>query len=80
VTYGGLLGEGNITSDCPNGTPTEVTPLTAPVVGIASTPDGGGCRLVARDGGVFSFGDARFDGSMGEKVLDVPVVGITATG
>ena len=36
----------------------------APVVGMAATPDGGGYWLVAADGGVFSFGDARFFGSM----------------
>jgi len=30
---------------------------------MASTPDGGGYWLVGADGGVFAFGDARFDGS-----------------
>ncbi len=38
--------------------------LNAPVVGMAATPDGGGYWLVAADGGVFSFGDAGFFGSM----------------
>ena len=33
--------------------------LVAPAVGMASTPDGQGYWLVAADGGVFSFGDAR---------------------
>jgi len=37
--------------------------LNAPVVGLAPTPDGGGYWLVAADGGVFTFGDAGFDGS-----------------
>jgi len=37
--------------------------LNEPVVGMASTPDGGGYWLVGADGGVFAFGDARFDGS-----------------
>jgi hypothetical protein len=32
--------------------------------------------LVAADGGVFSFGDAGFYGSMGGKALDAPVVGM----
>ena len=50
-----------------------------PVVGIASTPDGGGYWLVASDGGVFSFGDAFFHGSEGGKVLNAPVVGIGST-
>ncbi|MHB1534133.1 MAG: hypothetical protein ACYC1D_05885 [Acidimicrobiales bacterium] len=35
----------------------------APIVGIAATPDGGGYWLLGADGGVFSFGDARFQGS-----------------
>jgi hypothetical protein len=60
------------------------TPLNAPVVGIASTPDHGGYWLVASDGGVFSFGDALFYGSVpgvlqpGQS-LNQPVVGIAAT-
>ena len=40
----------------------EECPLHAPVVGMAATPDGGGYRLVASDGGVFSYGDAHFYG------------------
>src|SRR3954453_9388206 len=35
------------------------TRLAAPVVAVASTPDGGGYWLVAADGGVFAFGDDR---------------------
>ena len=53
--------------------------LDAPVVGIASTPDGKGYWEVAADGGVFSFGDAQFYGSMGGKKLDAPVVGMITT-
>lgn len=37
--------------------------LNRPIVGMASTPDGGGYWLVASDGGVFAFGDAEFEGS-----------------
>jgi len=43
---------------------------------MASTPDGKGYWLVASDGGVFSFGDASFYGSMGGKPLNKPVVGM----
>jgi hypothetical protein len=50
--------------------------LAAPVVGIASTPDGRGYWEVASDGGVFAFGDAQFYGSMGARPLAKPVVGI----
>ncbi len=38
-------------------------PLNAPVVGMAATPTKQGYWLVAADGGVFAFGDARFYGS-----------------
>ncbi len=55
------------------------TPLNSPIVGIASTPDGGGYWLVAKDGGVFAFGDARFHGSMGGIPLNEPIVGIAST-
>jgi hypothetical protein len=53
--------------------------LNAPIVGITSTPDGGGYWLVAADGGVFTFGDARFFGSLGNLTLNAPIVGITAS-
>jgi hypothetical protein len=48
------------------------------VVGIAATPGGGGYWLVGADGGVFSFGDADFHGSMGGQPLDAPVTGMAA--
>ena len=51
----------------------------APVVGMAATPGGGGYWLVGSDGGVFSFGDARFFGSLGAVRLNAPVVGVAAT-
>jgi hypothetical protein len=38
-----------------------------------------GYREVASDGGIFSFGNASFDGSMGGKALNAPVVGMAAT-
>ncbi|MHB1961636.1 MAG: hypothetical protein ACYCVC_04795 [Acidimicrobiales bacterium] len=79
VTYDGLLGaEGNVTTACPNGTPTEVTPLTAPVVGVASA-GATGAWLAAADGGVFALCGASFHGSMGGTRLDQPVVDIAAT-
>ena len=53
--------------------------LNAPIDAIVSTPDGKGYWLVATDGGVFSFGDARFYGSMGGQPLNAPVVGLTPT-
>ena len=50
-----------------------------PIVGMASTPDGGGYWLVASDGGVFAFGDAPFYGSTGSLRLNKPIVGMAST-
>jgi hypothetical protein len=54
-------------------------PLNQPIVGMASTPDGGGYWLVAADGGIFAFGDAQFYGSMGGQPLNQPIVGMAST-
>jgi hypothetical protein len=63
-------------------------PLAAPVVGGAPTPDGKGYWLVAKDGGVFNFGDAQFYGNTytlgltglgGSHPLAAPIVGMAAT-
>jgi outer membrane protein assembly factor BamB len=51
--------------------------LNAPVVGMATDPLTGGYWLVARDGGVFSFG-APYHGSEGGHHLNAPVVGMAA--
>jgi hypothetical protein len=37
--------------------------LNAPIVGMVPTIDGGGYFMVGADGGVFAFGDARYEGS-----------------
>jgi hypothetical protein len=68
--------------------------LNAPVVGMTIDQSGGdlgfdgepprpGYWEVASDGGIFSFGDAQFYGSMGGTHLNSPIVGMaldTATG
>ena len=46
-----------------------------PLRGVSSH----GYRTVASDGGVFSFGDAAFYGSMGGKRLNAPVVAVSRT-
>jgi hypothetical protein len=46
---------------------------------MVATPDGGGYWEVAADGGIFSFGDATFHGSMGGTRLNQPIVGMAAT-
>ena len=53
--------------------------LNRPIVGMASTPDGGGYWLVASDGGIFSYGDATFYGSTGGMHLNKPIVGMAST-
>ena len=45
---------------------------------MAVTPDGKGYWLVARNGNVFSFGDARFSGPTAASHVNRPVVGIVA--
>ena len=45
---------------------------------MAATSDGRGYWLVASDGGVFTFGDAHFIGSLGSMVLNAPVIGMAA--
>lgn len=49
--------------------------LTKPASSIVSTSSGDGYWVVAEDGGVFTFGDARFFGSMGGRPLNAPIVG-----
>src|SRR5438552_1807114 len=53
--------------------------LNAPIVGIAATRRGRGYWLLASDGGIFSYGNARFYGSTGAMHLNQPVVGISPT-
>jgi len=56
--YGSIPGLGIAPDDSP------VHPsLNAPIVGMVSSHDGHGYFLVANDGGVFAFGDAKFEGS-----------------
>ncbi len=53
--------------------------LSAPIVGMATTPDGNGYWLVASDGGIFNYGDAKYFGSTGNLHLNAPIVGMAAT-
>jgi hypothetical protein len=54
-------------------------PLNAPIVSLATTPDGFGYWLAGKDGGVFGFGEAPFFGSMAGHQLNQPIVGIVST-
>jgi lysophospholipase L1-like esterase len=65
-----------------NGTPAPgslASPPSEPIVGMSATPSGHGYWLVASDGGIFSFGDARFYGSTGAFRLSRPIVGMSST-
>jgi hypothetical protein len=55
--------------------------LVIPPAGTHPVPAPGaqGYWEVAADGGVFTFGDAAFYGSMGGRPLDAPIVGLVAT-
>lgn len=50
-----------------------------PALVIARTVSGRGYWIFAADGGVFSFGDAVFHGSLGGVALHAPIVGGAAT-
>ena len=56
-----------------------VANANAPVVAIAPTYDAGGYWLAGRDGGIFTYGNAAFDGSAGALTLNAPVTGMAAT-
>jgi Transglycosylase-like domain len=53
--------------------------LNAPVVSIAPVPTADGYWEVASDGGVFTFGTARFYGSAGATTLNRPIVALQPT-
>src|SRR5207248_1185933 len=53
-------------------------PLNAPVIGMTTTPTGKGYWLLGADGGVFTFGDAKFAGSTGAMHLNAPIIAIAA--
>ena len=53
--------------------------LAQPVVAMAGTSTGAGYWIVAGDGGVFAFGDARFSGSTAGVRLSSPIVGMAGT-
>ncbi len=61
-------------------TPQEaIVALNKPACAILPTPSGKGYRIVAADGGVFSFGDATFHGSLAAVALNAPIVDAAAT-
>ena len=55
------------------------TPPARPIVGAAGHPTVRATGWSGTDGGIFSFGDARFFGSTGATRLNKPIVGMAAT-
>ena len=55
------------------------TQVSAPVVDLVPTYDGGGYWLAGADGGVFAFGDAGYFGSLAGQRLNAHVVALAAT-
>src|SRR5207248_1807110 len=53
--------------------------LHNPIVSIAATPTGNGYWLVAADGGIFTFGSARFYGSASGAMAGQAAVGMIAS-
>jgi hypothetical protein len=53
--------------------------LDEPIVAIVPTAEGRGYFLVAKDGGVFAFGDAKFAGSLPSASIKGTVVAVTHT-
>jgi ribosomal protein L24E len=49
------------------------TKLNGPVLDSIPSASGNGYYMVASDGGIFTFGDAAYKGSMGDKKLNAPV-------
>jgi hypothetical protein len=73
LVVGGLIGVVGITLATTSSANALVA--NAPIVGIAVTADGGGYWMLGRDGGLFTFGDAPFDGSA-EGAASAPIVGM----
>lgn len=53
--------------------------LNAPIVAIIARPQSDGYWEVGADGGVYSYGNAKFHGSLGNVKLNAPVVGGAST-
>lgn len=53
------------------------TPLNQPIVAACWTPTFKGYWMAAADGGVFTFGDAKFHGGLAGQKLNKPIVAIT---
>jgi hypothetical protein len=72
---GGMIGFGGVDLTPPD-LPAQVN---SPIFSGVASPDGNGYLLASADGGVFAFGDAKFEGSLGDLALNGPIVAMAAT-
>jgi CHAP domain-containing protein len=70
-----MIGFGNVSQTAPD----VPQPVDAPIQTGVATSDGQGYWLSSADGGVFAFGDAPFEGSLGSLPLQGPIVAMAAT-
>jgi len=72
---GGMIGFGSVDLS-----PPQLPQLVnAPVFAGVASPDGKGYTLASADGGVFTSGDANFEGSLGDLALNGPIVAMATT-
>ncbi len=67
-----------INPNLPAGGLNSAAPVSAPINAIVMTADGKGYWMGASDGGVFSFGDAGFVGSLGGQTIQSPIVSMAS--
>jgi hypothetical protein len=53
--------------------------INAPAVDVTPTASGGGYWVSSSDGGIFTYGNAKFFGSTGALHLNAPIVGMAST-
>jgi hypothetical protein len=63
----------------PSPAPSPPPAPAAPAVGMAATADGNGYWVATSNGGVYSYGDAGFYGSMAGQDLNAPITHIVST-
>ena len=69
-----------ITGENPSWIRVQGTPgLGSPVVDMNATPTGSGYQMTTTDGGMLSYGQSMFYGSMGGMPLNRPIVGMAST-
>ncbi len=79
VAYNGMTFDAIRFSGITAGGPSAPAPVAYPYRGMAPDATGHGYWIAGDDGGVFTYGDAGFHGSMGGTRLNSAVVGMAAT-